>query len=323
MESAASREFIDPAESPTLDEATCCTNKPPMTRQILQSALAATALIGWMATPAQAQNPGFNFGDLIMGFQTTGSGSGSYVLANLGQAGTIRDAATNQTLLSGNTLQTVLNSQFGLEWFNRNDLYVGIFTVGNNDEFSGFFVNGDPYNTLYVGAPRQSVGEAGSPASGGFLLTGQAVQDAANGMFAAANIFEQAGTGAISTISATRSLVDYDNENPISGGVQGASWGGVFAGGTQAVFGPGVFGNLGGTAAEAALDLYRIQGVNDQAGQFGFGQPTGQSTYEGTIMIDNAGQVSLLVVPEPSVVGLLAVASGILGMTRRRRTTQQ
>jgi hypothetical protein len=146
------------------------------------------------------------------------------------------------------------------------------------------------------------------------------VKEAADGMVAAATIFENNGSGAISTISNGLSFVDYDDQNPISGAIQGASWNGVFAADTKAVFGPGTFGTLGGIPAEVALDLYRIQGVNDQPGQAGFGQPVGLGTYEGTIVVNNSGQVSLLVVPEPSALGLLAVGSTVLGLVRRRRS---
>lgn len=290
-----------------------------MTKPIRHVTLAAAAACAIALSTAEAQNSGFNHGDLILGFQTTGSGSNNYVLANLGQAGTIRDLSSNTTLVTGlGALNNALNVQFGIGWFDRTDLYMGLFTVGSNDEFSGYFVNGDPYNTLYLGAPRQALGSAGNPQSAGFSLTANSVQEAANGMFGAANIFETQGSGAVSTLGTGLSFVDYDDQNPISAGVQGAAWGGVFAGGVQAVFGAGTFGTLGGVNAEAALDLYRIQGVNNEPGQHGFGQPTGIGTFEGTVAIDSTGQVSL-VVPEPSAVGLCGIGILLAGFVGRRR----
>jgi hypothetical protein len=137
-------------------------------------------------------------------------------------------------------------------------------------------------------------------------------------MFQAANIFETNGTGAVSTISNGASFTDYNDENPISAGAQGNSWQGVFSGGTQDVFGPGAFGTIGGINAEAALDLYRIQGVNNQQGQAGFGQPVGQGTYEGTIVIDNTGAVAFQVIPEPTSFALLTAGAAALGLARRR-----
>jgi len=288
----------------------------------IKSLVFATAVAGGMAVaPAGAQNPGFNFGDLILGFQSTGAGNNNYVLANLGQAGTIRDFTGNVTLAVN--VSAALTLQFGATWFDRTDLYVGLATVGSNDEFNGFFVNGDPDLTPYVGQPRQSTGPnafvAGVKNSPGYNLTASSVQSASNGIYAAENIFETTGTSAISTISATANLVDWNDQNPISAGVQGAAFDGVFAGGVQSVFGPGTFGLIGGVNAEAALDLYRIQGFNNVPGQYGFGQPTGVGTYEGTVVVNAAGQVSVLNVPEPTTATLLVLSAGMAGFIRRRR----
>jgi hypothetical protein len=286
-------------------------------------ALATTIACGVAVAPAGAQNPGFAFGDLILGFQTTGSGSNNYVLANLGQAGTIRDFTGNVTLAVN--VGAALTAQFGATWFDRTDLYMGLATVGSADEFNGFFVNGDPDLTLYVGQPRSATGtNAFNPAvanSPGYLLTANAVQAAANGIDSAAIVFETNGTGAVSTISSSVSLIDWNDQNPINGGVQGAAFQNVFAGGVQSPFGSGLFGTIGGRNAEAALDLYRIQGFNNIPGQYGFGQPTGVGTYEGTVVIDSTGAVSVLNVPEPTTATFLGLGAGLMGLIRRRRAT--
>jgi hypothetical protein len=70
--------------------------------------------------------------------------------------------------------------------------------------------------------------------------------------------FESLGTSGVATISSSALLVDYNDQNPISGGIQGNAYNGVFSGGVQTTFGPGAFGNFGGVNVEAALDLYRI-----------------------------------------------------------------
>ncbi len=279
-------------------------------------ALAAFAIGGIALAPASAQNPGFAPGDLVLGFQSTGANSESYIVANLGQSGLLRDTTGTVSLLN---LGSTLTAQYGASWFERPDLYVALFAIGSNDEFNGYFVNGDPDLTPYVGVPRQSVGVAGMPGSFAPSLTGAQVQQASNGMFSAQDVFETAGLSGVATISKTMNLTDYDDQNPISGGVQGAAFQGVFPAGVQAVFGPGAFGNIGGINAEAALDFYRVQGFNNIPGQFGFGQPTGEGTFHGTVLINDVGQVSLVGVPEPTTFGLLSMGAALVGFSRRRR----
>lgn len=281
-------------------------------------AFAALAVSGLAVAPAVAQNSAFDYGDLVLGFQATGgTGSGSYLLARIGQAGLLRDAVGHVSLLN---IGAQLTATFGANWFERTDLYVGVAAIASNDEFNGTLLNGDPDITPYIGIPRQSAGVEGTPSSFAPSLTGAQTQQAANGIFAAHNIFETAGTGAVATISKGFNLVDYDDQNPIAAGVQGTAYD-VFPGGAQVVLTAGLFGNVGGINAEAALDLYRIQRFNDVPGQFGFGQPTDAGTFEGTVVIDNGGQVSLLVtpVPEPTTFGLLSVGTAIVGLARRRR----
>lgn len=283
-------------------------------------ATATLALGGLTLTTASAQNPGFELGDLVIGFQASGGvGSGSYLLARLGQAGTLRDETGNVSLIN---LGTELTSLFGASWFDRSDVFVGVFGILSNDEFNGALVNGDPDVTPYVGIPRQFLGTPGSAGSFAPFFNAAGTQSAANGMFAAANIFETAGTGSVSTISKTLSLVDYDDQNPISAGIQGNAYDGIFSGGVQAPFGAGIFGSFGGVNAEAALDLYRIQLFNNIPGQYGFGGAVNEGEYNGTIVINNAGAVSLVNVPEPSTAGFLAMGAALVGMVRRRRAVK-
>ncbi len=279
-------------------------------------AFAALAVSGLAVAPAVAQNPAFDYGDLVLGFQATGgTGSGSYLLARIGVASILRDAAGTISLAN---IGADLTTAFGANWFERTDLYVGVAAIGSNDEFNGYFQNGDPDLTPYIGIPRQSVGVAGTAGSFAPILNGAATQQAASAIFAAHSIFEAAGTGTVSSISKGFNLTDYDDQNPIAAGVQGTAYD-VFAGGTQVVLTAGLFGNVGGINAEAALDLYRIQRFNDIPGQFGLGQPTDVGTFEGTVVINSAGQVSLVSVPEPTTFGLLSVGAAIVGLARRRR----
>lgn len=284
-------------------------------------AFAAIAVSGLAVAPAVAQNPGFEYADLVLGFQATGGfGSGNYLLARIGQSGLLRDAGAPVSLLN---IGAELTLAFGSNWYERTDLFMGVSAIGSNDEFNGFLLNGDPDVTPYIGLPRQSVGLAGEPASFAPNLNGAATQSAASAIFAAHSFFEAAGTGPVSSISKGSNLTDYDDQNPITAGVQGTAYD-VFAGGVQVVLSAGLFGNIGGVNAEAALDLYRIQRFNNIPGQFGLGDPTDIGTYEGTIVIDNTGQVGLVVgaIPEPTTLGLLSAGVTLMGFSRRRRDSK-
>jgi len=290
-----------------------------------------SAIYAWMlaagslaiSVPAvHAQNTGFNYGDLIVGFQTYGSGTGTYVLANLGSAATLRDSTSN--VLNIINVNTALNSAFGSGWANRTDLYMGVATVRENDEFGPLagLQDGDPYNTVYIGRSRSAVGVEGVAQSSVGSLSLSALQGLSTSVYGAASIFETVGTGAVSTITSTSTNANWDKQNPIPAGVQGIGFD-TFSGGVQSVFGAGTFGSLAGITAEAAVDVFRMQYVNNEVGQFGFGAPTGVGTFEGTVLIDGSGSLSFasVAVPEPSTYAQAAVALVIAAyfFARKRR----
>lgn len=288
--------------------------------------LAALAFGGLALTSASAQNPNFAYGDLVLAFQATGgTGSGSYLFANLGAAGFIRDFTNDTQLLNGSLsgLASQLGLTFGNNWYERTDLFVGVAGVGSNDEFNGYFGFNDPDITPYVGIPRQNTGLVGFEGSFAPSLTGAQTQSAANGIVAGQTFFETAFTGSIAVVPKNGNFNDWDDQNPISGaGVQGAALDGVFAGGIHQTFTLGSVA-VGDTTAEAALDLYRIQRFNNIPGQFGEGQATDVGSYQGSILIDSLGNVSLgnlVAAPEPSL--SLLVGAGMLGAIARRRRVQ-
>lgn len=296
-----------------------------MTHKSKFIALATTVASVIAGASAQAQNAGHNYGDLILGFRATGGqGASSYLLADLGPASVLRDTNVNLTLAN---LGSALTAAFGASWFDRTDLYMGAAMAFEFDEFGPLGggsggLNNDSFGTVYASAKRNIVGTAGSPGSFAWSITPASTLDAATGAKTSADSFEANGAGAISTIGNGVSAIDWDNNNPISAGIQGAALGGALAGGIQSVFGAGTFGTLNGIAVEAALDLYRIQGNNDEAGTIGFGLTNmGSSTFEGTLVIDNAGQVSHLVtnVPEPTSMALLGLGVALTGFARRRK----
>ncbi len=295
-----------------------------MNRTSTSLTLAALAFGGLALTSASAQNPNFAYGDLVLAFQSNGGvGSGSYLFANLGPAGLLRDFTTSTPLLSGNLsgLNSSLVSTFGSNWFERTDLFVGAAAIGSSSEFNGYFGFNDPDVTPYVGIPRQSVGTIGAAGSFAPSLTASQTQDLANGTDAAQFFYESAFNTSIAIIPKGSNFNDWDDQNPISGaGVQGPALGGVFSGGVQQAFTVGSFGTFGSVNAQAALDLYRVQAVNNIPGQFGEGQPVNLGTYEGSILIDSLGNISLgnlVAVPEPSL--SLLVGAGMIGVMARRR----
>jgi len=292
------------------------TRKKNMKYSFKYLAVVAAAIGAIAVAPAQAQNPGYSFGDLMLGFQTTGAGNGSFVLVNLGPAATLRDGTSNVSLVNVNA---ALTAQFGAGWQERTDLYMGAVTVWNADAFNEDLLNGDPTYTLYVSNPRTAVGTAGSPNSGAYSLTENQTTQAGDAAFGIATDFENRGGSGISTLTNAGSFIDYVDQNPISAGVQQTALG-VFPAGIQFAFAPGSFGTLGGVDAEAALDLYRIQYRNDIPGQFGLGDPNFQGSYQGTILIDSLGNTSFIVVPEPStyaLLGLAAVLAGVIAWRQR------
>lgn len=267
---------------------------------------------------ANAQNAGFNYGDLIVGFQTWGSGTGTYVLANLGSAASLRDTTSN--VLNIINVNTALNAAFGASWAERTDLYMGVATVREADEFGNLagLQDGDPYNTVYIGRSRSSVGVAGTAQSSVGSLSQSALQGLATSVYGAANIFETNGSGAVSTITSTATNADWDNQNPIPVGLQGPGFD-TFSGGVQSAFTIGTFGSLGGITAEAAVDVFRMQYINNEPGQFGFGATTGVGTFEGTVVIDGTGSLSFVAVPEPSTYALIALTGILYIFVNKRR----
>ena len=285
-----------------------------MIRSQKLTVVALAILAGAMAVPcAQAQNTSFELGNLFLGFRATGGvGSSAYVSANIGDSAlTFRDATTN--LINITNIGSQLTAQFGSTWYDRTDIFTGAGASFQNDEFGDPTVrNGDDFNTLYVTKRRTTLGTAGTagsnaPSTIGDPLTGAGQQQASNLLVAAGLAFE-AQSGAVVTIANSFSPSDFDDSNTT---LTDASWGGVFAGGTSAAFGAGTVGTFGGINAEAILDLYRIDPSN------------GVSSFEGSIVIDNLGNVSFIVepaaIPEPATLAF-GMLVGAVGLMRRRRT---
>lgn len=302
----------------------------PQFRRIL-SAMSVPTLLA--ALPAGAANTFYAPGDLVLYFQKEGSTNTIY--ANLGNAANLYRGASSgigsndYTLTKTNilNLNTTLTSAFGAGWAADTGIYVGLAGVYSNSTGTTLTDN-DPGRTLYVSAGRSSMNTAGIGVadSTSYDMTSAgntAMTTAANGIIQQNSAFENNYDSQV-TISLT-DVSQIDNQNPVSGGLQGNAFNNTFGGGVQQKGSAGTLGFVDGLGnVEFALDLYRILGRSSEGtltGQtFVTGQvdgPLRQGTFEGTVVIGSNGSVSYLV-PEPSSALLSGLAAGALILRRRR-----
>ena len=267
---------------------------------------------------AKAQNTNYAPGGLVLYFQNPNGtqGASSAVMVSLGDGSVFRDATTS--IMNIANIGSVLGTTYGNNWYEQTGLFMGV--AGNRGTTSANFQqNGDPFRTIYIGQSRDGVGTAGSANSVGYSVSSYGAATDINGMN---NKLETLATTQTAVLTLTESLVG--TYNPVSlSDVQGTAFG-LFPGGVQYQFGSGVFGTFGTAGiVEGALDLYRIQERNNVTNQYGFGEATGIGEYLGSIVIDQAGNVSFIVnaetVPEPSSAALLGVAGALVLAVRRRR----
>jgi hypothetical protein len=292
--------------------------KPFKTKALLLSLLAGSALL--TAGTAKAANSYYAPGDLVLFFQQEGGSNTVYV--NLGNTATVfRDATSNLTNIININAQ--LNAAFGNNWTSMGNIYAGLAGVWGASNTSTTLQDGDPHRTLYVSQSRSETGTAGVANSSGYTVNSNTgMTTGATQIFAMNNTFET-NYDANAVVSATN-VSTIDDYNPFSSpGIQGTAFG-IFPGGIQQVSDSGVgsFGTIGSYAnLEFALDLYRILGKTGVAGQTEGDLRTG--SYEGSVVIDSAGNVSFIAaVPEPSTWLLFGLGSAwvLYGMRRRRAT---
>lgn len=292
--------------------------KPFKTKALLLSLLAGSALL--TAGTAKAANSYYAPGDLVLFFQQEGGSNTVYV--NLGNTATVfRDATSDLTNIIN--INDQLNAAFGNTWTQMGNIYAGLAGVWGTNETNRTLQNGDPHRTLYVSQSRNGVGTAGVANSSGYTVnTTTGMTNAASDIYAMNNTFETQ-YDARAVVSPTN-VSTIDTNNPFAApGIQGVAFR-TFASGVQQVSDTGVgsFGTIGSYAnLEFALDLYRILGRDDVTNQVG--GPLKEGTYEGTVVIDSAGNVSFTAaVPEPSTWLLFGLGTAwvLYGMRRRRAT---
>ena len=276
-------------------------------------ALALPALCA--GTSVQAANSLYAAGDLVMFFQEQGGSNTLYV--NLGAAHSYRGAASG---LDGASVPNIINinsslvSAFGDEWAANTNIYAGLAGVRSASTTASTVVNGDPARTVYVSSARDNLGAANS--------VGYTVSNLTSLTSAASNIgtmlqpFGSAGTSNTLQLVSPTSTSNIDNQNPfLAQAVPGTAFN-TFAGGVSQ---RGNLGSLNGVNnVEFALDLQRILARNDLANTVS--GTVLSSSFEGTFLLGNDGNVSFSVIPEPSS-AILSGLAGTLLLLRRRRNS--
>lgn len=301
-----------------------------MHRTIKLLALVAFAVAALPVKEAAAQ---FANGDLVLFFQDPNGGSGNTVYVNLGNAATnYRGAATGPDVANAINITNIasdLSGAFGAGWATNTNLFAGAFAARNNSSplTNTAAVNGDANSLVYVSRARTSLGTEGIANSSGYSgFNGSGVQSIAGGILSS-NSTTPAIAGTLALYDATvvpTSGTFLDTQNPVdTGNIQGNALNGNLAFGIQQQGSASSFsGSFGGVAnVEFALDLYRIPATTGKPGQLA-GDVVGTGTFEGTLVVDNTGNVSFVAsaVPEPSTAMVLLAGLGALGIFRRRRT---
>ena len=297
---------------------------------IKQIALATITAAAFSIAPAQAVNPNFVAGDLVLYFQQFG-GTGIPFMIDLGPATTYRDATSNilnitnvvsgassiaTGSLTGATGGSPVGGGYSATWYEDPTVFWGVAAVRSSSAGTSAQVNGDPSRTIYVSAARTDVNTQSTPWSVG---TGSAT-GTSNNILSMVNRLGTVPAAATDRLIEGTGTSFVDNQNPFLGSNPGTAFG-LFTGGVEGTFNTGTLGTMGGVAAESALDLYRILATTNPAGTVitDPAAPLGDGTYEGTFVINNTGSVSFIApVPEPATVSLLGI-SAIFGLARRRR----
>ena len=254
----------------------------------------------------------FNANDVLFGFRTTtGNGSTTQIVFNLGSAQTYRDTTMNITGIAN--IGSILGSTYDSNWYDRTDLWAGFIsaTNGNPSDNSGDSGVGsgvgqtDPNSTIYVSTRRTSTGTVGvkqsttpgniialDPQYAGLSINSLGSTFNTNQSGGQATLVNSTANGWATNVTASSS-VDFDTFNIEA----------VFTSGNR-----GTFGAAG--TVEQMWDFYRAPQ---------FGEPTGVGQFQGTFTINSSGDISFIAVPEPSTYALLGLGAIAAFVAYRRR----
>lgn len=294
------------------------------------AALALAASVSTLVTvSAQAANPDYVAGDLILFFQNPGGtlaqGNDQLLFVNLGDTALdFRGAgagieAGQPSISLGININAALTTAFGANWATSTTLNAGFAGVWGTSQLNSGLQNGDPHRTVYASNSRNTLGTLGTAGSSAWVFGSSATSDAAaGGITGSLSGYATDGTGGIFQLNINQSTLD---ENAPVGSTQYGAFTapGIYQAGTA-----GTLGSLGGVNnIEFALDLYRILARTNVAGQVG--GPFREGSYEGTVVLSSNGELSFLgaiPVPEPSSALLVAGMIGVAGFVRRRSSAR-
>ncbi|MDB6135675.1 MAG: hypothetical protein JWM59_3918 [Verrucomicrobiales bacterium] len=280
------------------------------TTKVKLLALVLTAL-----SSAAANAASYTSGDLLLGFVAgSGVGSNETLVINLGSAAVFRDGFDSGTVqINFENIGTELTTQFGsggTPWYERTDLYISLFGSTGSDTIGDTLINGDPFRTVYASRSRQSEDAIPSLFT---INSNTAITTTSGQIVSTSGVFAGSASNAngVSIIPDAANTLDKFTKPLASNSFTNLS------GGIEQAFGTGAWGSFSATGpVEAALDLQRIQAVNNIPGQYGEGALNRRGDFTGTFTINNGGDISFI--PEPSTSGILLL-TGLSSLLRRRR----
>lgn len=248
--------------------------------------LAGASLAALPAWSAAVPDPQAN--DIFVGFRASGTpGNSTSYLVKLGSATAFLTTPGTAFDLSIGNIGLDLAANFGADWHTRSDLYWGIF---------GAFSGANPI--VFGSKERSDVNTPSTPWAALDLTARNSVDTQITSVLNSIGGYrgrEATANSAVATLQPnTGSASSYNFQVGTPGTLDFSSLSGWDS----------IEGSFANGASGTVLDLYRIAGSG--------------VTSRGSFSIDEGGQISYFVVPEPSSAVLLVLAGSLLGFTRRR-----